>query len=170
MTDRERIAAENAALRARISALGAASVRINAILDLETVLNEVVDSARALTGARHGAIATIDEAGAPQDFVTSGFTAEEHRKLAKWPDGPRPFEHFRDLPGPLRLADATDYVRSLGFSPDRLPSRAFQGTPMRHRGVHVGNFYLVEKEDGEGFTDEDEEVLVPEQPLPRISA
>ncbi len=31
---------------------------------------------------------------------------------------------------------------------------------MRHRGVHVGNFYLVEKEGGEPFTDEDEEILV----------
>ena len=160
MTDRDRTAAENAALRARISALSAASLRISASLDLETVLNEVVESARALTGARYGAIATIDEAGVPQDFVTSGFTAEEHRKLVEWPDGPRLFEYFRDLPGPLRLADVPDYVRSLGFSPDRLPSRAFQGTPMRHRGVHVGNFYLVEKEGGEAFTDEDEEVLV----------
>ena len=160
MTDQDRTAGENAALRARISALSAASLRISASLDLETVLNEVVESARALTGARYGAIATIDEAGVPQDFVTSGFTAEEHRKLVEWPDGPRLFEYFRDLPGPLRLADVPDYVRSLGFSPDRLPSKTFQGTPMRHRGVHVGNFYLVEKEGGEGFTDEDEEVLV----------
>ncbi len=160
MTDRDRTAAENEALRARISALSAASLRINASLDLETVLNEVVGSARALTGARYGAIATIDDAGVPQDFVTSGFTAEEHRKLVEWPDGPRLFEYFRDLPGPLRLADVPDYVRSLGFSTDRLPSKTFQGTPMRHRGVHVGNFYLVEKEGGEAFTDEDEEVLV----------
>ena len=160
MTDRDRTAAENEALRARISALSAASLRISASLDLETVLNEVVESARALTGARYGAIATIDEAGAPQDFVTSGFTADEHRKLLEWPDGPRLFEYFRDLPGPLRLADVPEYLRSLGFSPDRLPSRAFQGTPMRHRGVHVGNFYLVEKVGGEAFTDEDEEVLL----------
>ena len=49
----------------------------------------------------------------------------------------------------------------LGFSPDdRLPSKTFQGTPMRHLGVHVGNFYLVEKAGGEAFTDEDEEILV----------
>ena len=160
MSDRDRTTDENAALRARISALSAASLRINASLDLETVLNEVVESARALTGARYGAIATIDDAGVPQDFVTSGFTAEEHRKLLEWPDGPRLFEYFRDLPGPLRLADVPAYVRSLGFSTDRLPSKTFQGTPMHHRGVHVGNFYLVEKEGGEAFTDEDEEVLV----------
>ena len=160
MTDREPTAAENEALRARISALSAASLRISASLDLETVLNEVVESARALTGARFGAIATIDEAGAPQDFVTSGFTGEEHRRIAEWSEGPRLFEHFRDLPGSLRIADVPAYVRELGFTTDRLPSKTFQGTPMRHRGVHVGNFYLVEKEGGEAFTDEDEEILV----------
>ncbi len=79
----------------------------------------------------------------------------------EWPDGPRLFEFFRDLPGPLRIPDVPAYVRALGFSPDdRLPSKTFQGTPMRHLGVHVGNFYLVEKAGGEAFTDEDEELLV----------
>ena len=159
MTDRD-LRRENEALRARIAALSAASLRISASLDLETVLNEIVDSARALTGARFAAIATIDEAGAPQDFVTSGFTADEHRRLAEWSEGPRLFEHFRDLEGPLRIADVSAYVQALGFPTDRLPSKTFQGTPMRHRGVHVGNFYLVEKEGGEAFTDEDEEILV----------
>ncbi len=160
MTESKPTAAEHEALRARVSALSAASLRISASLDLETVLNEVVDSARALTGARFGAIATIDETGAPQDFVTSGFTEEEHRRIAEWSDGPRLFEHFRDLPGPVRIADVPAYVRDLGFSTDRLPSKTFQGTPMRHRGVHVGNFYLVEKEGGDAFTDQDEEILV----------
>ncbi len=151
---------EIAVLRERISALSAASLRISASLDLETVLREVVESARALTGARFGAIATIDEAGAPQDFVTSGFTEAEHRAMVEWSDGPRLFEYFRDLEGPLRIADVPAYVQALGFPIDRLPSKTFQGTPMRHRGVHVGNFYLVEKEGGEAFTDEDEEILV----------
>ena len=151
---------EIAALRERISALSAASLRISASLDLETVLREVVESARALTGARFGAIATIDEAGAPQDFVTSGFTEAEHRAMVEWSEGPRLFEHFRDLEGPLRIADVPAYVQELGFPTDRLPSKTFQGTPMRHRGEHVGNFYLVEKEGDEPFTDEDEEILV----------
>ena len=46
MTDHNRTAAENAALRARISALSAAGLRISAGLDLETVLNEVVEDRR----------------------------------------------------------------------------------------------------------------------------
>ena len=146
MTDHEPAADETAALRAR--------------LDLETVLNEVVDSGRALTGASLGGITTIDEAGAPQTFVTSGFTEAEHRRMAEWADGPRLFEHFRALEGPLRSADFTAYVHALGFPTDRLPFKTVQITPMHHRGVLVGNFYLAEKAGGEAFTDEDEEVLV----------
>ena len=65
MTDHEPAADETAALRARISAFSAASLRISASLDLETVVNEVVDSVRALTGASLGGITTIDDAGVP---------------------------------------------------------------------------------------------------------
>ena len=120
----------------------------------------MVESARALTGAHYAAIATIDESGDPQDFVTSGLSEDEHRRLAEWPEGPRLFERFRDLSGPLRLADVPAYVRSLGFSSDRIPSRTFLGMPMHHRDVHVGNFYLVEKDGGAEFSAQDEEILV----------
>ena len=160
MNDRKQPEGEFEALHARISALSAASLRISASLDLDTVLDEVAQSARALTGARYSAIAITEEGGRPQDFVTSGLTPEEHRQLVEWPDGPRLFEHFRDLSGPLRIADMPGYLRSLGFSPHALPSKTFQGTPMRHLGAHVGSFYLIGKEGGGAFTEDDEEVLV----------
>ena len=51
------------ALQERVSRLSLAILRISASLDLDTVLQEVVDSARALTGARYGLIATVDDAG-----------------------------------------------------------------------------------------------------------
>ena len=160
MSETDELRREKSELRARIAQLSAASLRIGSSLDLDTVLGEIAESARALTGARYAAIATIDDVGAPQDFVTSGFTEDEHRAMAEWADGPKLFEHFRDLDGPLRIADVPGHVRALGFSPDRLPWGTFQGTPMRHRGRHVGNFYLVEKEGGAAFTDDDEEILV----------
>ncbi len=147
-------------LRERISALSAAILRISASLDLATVLQEAVDTARALTSARYGIITTVDEAGEVREFVTSGFTPEEKRRFAEWPDGPRLFAHLRDLPGPVRLADLPDYVRALGFSADLMRSHTFLGTPMRHRDVHVGHFFLAEKEGAPEFTDEDEEVLM----------
>ena len=139
--------------------LNAAILRMSTSLDLDTVLREVVESARRLTGARYGIIATIDESGVPQEFVYSGFTSEEYRELGGWTGGIPLFEHLRDLPGPLRVADLAGYVHSLGIAPARMFSKTFQGTPMRHRGMDVGNFFLAEKADGEEFTDEDEEIL-----------
>ena len=150
---------ESEAQRDLVVRLSAAILRINASLEPDTVLREVLDSARALTGARYGVITTVDEAGQVQDFVTSGIGPEEHRQLAGWSDGPRLFEHFRAQPGALRLDDLPAYVRSLGFSSDLIISKTFQGTPMRHRGQEVGLFFLAGKEDGQTFTPEDEEIL-----------
>ena len=160
MKSRDELERENQVLRDRISKLSAASLRISASLDVGIVLREVVESARALTGARYGVIATIGDSGQPQDFVISGFTPDEQRSLLEWADAPRLFEHFRDLPGTVRLRDLPSYVQSLGYSPELMSSKTFQGTPLRHRGVHVGNFFLADKEGGQEFTSEDEEVLV----------
>lgn len=118
----------------RVTALGAALLRIGASLDLETVLREIAESAQVLTGARSSAIVTIDVDGQPVDFVTSGITEAEHRAIVEWPEGPRLFEHFRDLDGPLRIADLPKHVRKLGFTPELLPWGTFQGSLMRHQG------------------------------------
>ena len=160
MTERNEPNPEVEALRERISSLSGAILRISASLDVDTVLREVVDSARALTGARYGVIATIDEAGRPLGHVASGLTPEEARQMATWPDAMRLWEHLRGLDGPLRLDDLGEYVASLGFAPGLIACRTFQGTPIRHRGLDVGNFFLGEKQGGAEFTADDEEVLV----------
>ncbi len=140
--------------------LTAAILRINASLDLDTVLREAVDGARRLTGARLGMIATVDAAGAPGDFIVSGFTPDETRELGAWPDRGRLFEHLRKLPATLRVPDLADYVQALGLVPTPTLSRAFQGTPMHYLGVNVGNFFLAEKSGGTEFTEDDERVLM----------
>lgn len=152
---------EIAALRDRTSKLSAAVLRVTATLDEATVLQEIVDSACELTSARYGVITTIDDAGTPRDFVSAGFTPEQHRQMESWlPEGPQLFDHLRDLSTPLRLADLPSYIRSLGFSADLMPAKTFQGTPMRHRGTYLGSFFLGGKRGGLEFSDEDEDVLV----------
>ena len=158
LNERDEAAQDIAGSRDRAAALAAAILRIGASLDLDTVLREVVDGARDLTGARYGVITTVDDAGQPRDFVTAGFTPDEHRAMESWPDGLRLFGHLRDLAAPLRLPDLDAWVRSLGCSPFPVPCGTFQATPMRHRGTAAGGFFLGGKEDG--FTDADEEVLV----------
>ena len=160
MNDRDPTGPGSGASADRISRLSAAILRISTSLDLATVLEEVVESARALTGARSGVITTIDERGAIEDFVTSGLPPEERRQMVEWPDGARLFAHLRDQPAPLRVADLRGYLRSLGLAPPPWSATTLQGTPMRYRGEHLGTFFLADKDDGEGFTGEDEEILV----------
>ena len=157
--DSSELQREIEALRKRVSRLSAAVLRTSASLDLDTVLKEVVDSARALTGARYGVIATVDGAGDIEEFVTSGFAPAEEAELVAWPDGPQLFEHFRSLAAPIRVGDLPAYVSALGFSSDLMPSRTMSGAPLRHRDINVGNFFLAEKEGGREFTNADEEVL-----------
>ena len=142
----------------RESELGEAILRIGTSLDLDTVLKEVVESARALTGAAYGVIATVDKSGDPRDFVTSGFTEEEHRTMESWPDGLKLFGHLGSLDAPLRLSDLDSWARALGCAQFPIPCGAFLATPMRHRGAVVGGFFLGGK-DG-GFTDTDQAMLV----------
>ena len=147
------------ALRQRISTLSSAILRISASLDMEIVLQEAVHSARALTGARYGLIATMDESGEPEHFVPSGLSEDEVQKLRGWPDAHRFFAYLRELPGSLRLDDLPGYILSLGYGPELSGSKTLLAAPMRHLGVYVGHFFLGEKEGGPAFTDEDEEVL-----------
>ena len=143
----------------RASALAAAILGISESLDLDTVLREIVEGARALTGARLGIVATVDESGFPAGPVFSGFTPEGERELAEWSGGLAMVEHLNELPGPLRTADLPAYTRALGLEPTPGFPGAFQGAPVRWRGNSVGYLYLGEK-DGAAFTSADEDVLM----------
>ena len=156
-------AREIAELRDRLSRLSQASLRINESLDFDTVLQGVLDSACSLTGARYGVITLLDESGQIEDFVTSGLTPEEHRRLTELPEGMMFFEYLSRITEPLRLSDFHSYTRALGLPEFRPPMAVspvltFLAAPIRHLGECVGAFYVGEK-DVE-FTPEDEETLV----------
>ncbi len=163
MRDAGELERENEALRARLSRLSEASLRINESLDFETVLQRVLDSACSLTGARYGVITLLDESGRIQDFVYSGLTPEESRRFAEFPNGMLFFEYLSSIGEPLRLRDFHSYVRELGLPEFRPPMAVssplpFLAAPIRHLGESVGAFYVGEKELE--FTPEDEATLV----------
>ena len=153
---------EIAELRERLTRLSEASLHITEDLDLDTVLQGVVDAARALTGARMGGVTILDDAGQLQDFITSGLTDEDHQRFVNLPGGPEFFAYLSGLPGPLRLADFSAHTTALGLpeiGPPLGPVDSFLGAPIRLRGVRAGNLYLSDKEGGGEFTQDDEETL-----------
>ena len=147
------------ALRERLAKLSAASLHISESLKVDTVLREVVESIRVLTRAGSSSIVTMDEVGELEDFVSSGLSPEEHQQCVDLPRGLDLWVYLRQIPKPLRLMDLAAHLTPLGFPDYRTLARSFISVPIRHRGVQVGNFYLADKEAGQAFTDEDEEVL-----------
>ena len=156
---------ETEALRDRLSRLSEASLRINESLDFDTVLQGVLDSARALTVARYGVLTLLDDAGRIEDFLASGISPEQAELLWELPEGDGLFSFFSRLQEPVRLADFHAHTRSLGLPEFHSPmpmsaSPSFLAAPIRHRGESVGNIFLGEKVVGDEFTREDEETLV----------
>ena len=152
------------ALRERLSRLSEASRRINESLDFDQVLQGALDSARSLTGARHGVMTLIDD-GALHDFLSSGLSGEESEQLWLMPEGLRIFQSLTGISEPLRLPNLVEHIQGLGFTEFAIPMTVgpvyrFMAAPMFHRGVLVGHVFVGDREDGEEFTKEDEETLV----------
>ena len=153
---------ENEDLRERLSRLSEASLRINESLDFRSVLQGVVDSARALTSSRYGAITVFGEHGEAPDFIVSGMTEEEHRGLWDMREGLGFFEYLSGMEEPLRVSTIDDHLRALNM-PEFLPSvpvTSLLVAPIRHHGVGVGTIYLTHGEDGGEYTRKDEETVV----------
>ncbi len=151
-------------LRERLSRLSEASLRVNESLDFGAVLQGILDAAQSLTGARYGAMTLLDDGGRPQDFLTSGTTAEEVEALWLTPDRYEIFESLTGVSEPLRVADLVEHVRSLGFAEFSIPLPekvfSFLAAPMFYQGDRVGYVFVGDKNGAAEFSREDEETLV----------
>ena len=159
-TETDNLLREIESLRTRLSKLSEASRRVSGNLDLNTVLQEVIDNARYLTSARYGALLTYEQSGGIQDCFTSGLSSQETERLGALSKGLGLPGCMNEMREPLRLVDIVSHPRFVGFPENHPPTKTFLGMSIRHRGEHVGNIYLTEKECGRKFTNEDQEVLV----------
>jgi signal transduction histidine kinase len=144
----------------RLRALLETGIALTSELSLDSLLQRLVEAATALTGARYAALGVIDESGAALErFVTTGVDPETHAAIGDLPRGRGILGVLiRDVQ-PLRLHDLTEDPRSVGFPPNHPPMRSFLGVPIKLRGIAYGNLYLTEKEGGDDFSQEDEELV-----------
>src|SRR4029453_11973398 len=120
----------------------------------------ILEAAAELTGAKYAALGVIDRSGvALERFLTAGIDPETHERIGDLPRGRGILGVLIRDAQPLRLHDLTTDPRSVGFPPHHPAMRTFLGVPIMLRGVAYGNLYLSEKESGEDFTGEDEELV-----------
>jgi signal transduction histidine kinase len=143
----------------RLHKLVAAGIAVSSELSLDALLQRLVEAAAGLTGARYAALGVIDRSGAELErFVTTGIDQETHEAIGALPRGRGILGVLIRDAQPLRLHDLTRDPRSVGFPPNHPPMHSFLGVPILLRGVAYGNLYLTEKDHGEDFTQEDEEL------------
>jgi signal transduction histidine kinase len=144
----------------RLRALFAAGLAVTSELSLDALLQRLVEAAAELTGARYAALGVIDASGSELErFVTHGIDAETHAAIGSLPRGRGILGVLIRDAKPLRLHDLADDPRSVGFPPGHPPMKGFLGVPILLRSVAYGNLYLTEKQGGDDFTEEDEELV-----------
>ncbi len=127
-------------------------------LDLDTVLDRVLESARELTGARYAALGVLNDARTElARFVTAGIDDATRLEIGTLPRGQGVLGELINHPEPLRLDDVGKHPRSFGFPVGHPPMRTFLGVPIVIEGTPFGNLYLTEKAQGAEFTQADEE-------------
>ena len=98
---------EVAALQKQLALLSDASLRINESLDVETVLQGVLDSARSLVGARYGLIYLVSSQGRIEENVYSGITSEQARQLWEMPHAMTFQSHVDEFEETVRIPICT---------------------------------------------------------------
>src|SRR5918994_6219148 len=145
--------------RARLHRLIEAGIALSSELSLDGLLQRLAETAAELTGARYAALGVIDPTGRELErFITHGIDPETHAAIGDLPRGRGILGVLIREARPLRLEDIADDPRSVGFPRHHPAMRTFLGVPIVLRGVAYGNLYLTEKEGGEDFTEEDEQL------------
>jgi two-component system, NarL family, sensor histidine kinase DevS len=137
-----------------------AGIALSSELTLDAVLQRLLEAAAQLTGARYAALGVLDASRKELErFITHGIDPETHAAIGALPRGRGILGVLIRDARPLRLHDIAADDRSVGFPPNHPPMRTFLGVPILLRGVAYGNLYLTEREGGDDFTAEDEEVV-----------
>ena len=130
-------------------------------LDLESLLEHLLHTARDLTGARYAALGILDDRRESLErFLTLGIDEDLRRQIGDLPTGRGVLGELIRDPRPLRIADVGSHPESYGFPPGHPPMRSFLGVPIMIRGEAYGNLYLTEKAGEAEFDEADEESVV----------
>jgi signal transduction histidine kinase len=122
-------------------------------------LHMLVDAACDAVAATYGAIGVPDGEGGFARFVTSGMSEDDIARI-----GPLPRTHgllaaMLESPAPERMADIRHDPRYRWWPSAHPVMTSFLGVPIVAGGEIVGAFYLVNKDGGGEFSQDDEDAI-----------
>lgn len=126
--------------------------------DLDEILRGVLRSARALSGARYGALGIPDRHDGFDRFLTTGIDEEQAERIGELPRRHGVLGALLEEGRSIRLDDIRDHPRFWGYPQHHPVMTDFLGVPIRHRGEILGNLYLSGSSRGQ-FTDRDQHLV-----------
>ena len=100
----------------RLRMLVEAGIALSSELSLDALLQQLVETAAQLTGARYAALGVIDQTGTGLErFLTTGIDGETHAAIGDLPGGRGILGVLIREAKPLRLDSLGDDPRSVGF-------------------------------------------------------
>lgn len=143
----------------RLSALSDAVMDIAKGEDLKSSLKRLIQNAVLITECTYGALGSITEDGALEDFTYVGISDETADEIESYPEGKGLLGHLLAVPQPLRVSVISEHPASVGFPKGHPAMSGFLGVPIRIREELYGSIYLTQKRNGGDFTQEDEELV-----------
>ncbi len=113
----------------------------------------------SLVGARYGALVVLDGEGKVADFLYTGLSEAEAAAIGRLPRGEGLLGEPLSRQGILRLQDLAAHPGAAGFPPGHPPMNTLVAAVVRHEGEIYGRVYLCDREDGEPFSAEDEQLV-----------
>ncbi|MCP5095887.1 MAG: GAF domain-containing sensor histidine kinase [Chloroflexi bacterium] len=143
----------------QLAALNHAVMAIAGELSLNSVLQQIVDSARELANSEYAALGVPNQEGFLDEFIFSGMNHKQAEEVSNLPKGLGLLGAIYQERSPIRIPKISADMRSRGFPKGHPPMDSFLGVPVIAGGEILGNLYLTNKIDADEFTQEDEELV-----------
>ncbi len=152
---------EARAIRAEgnLAALEVAIRGVAEVLAVDRVLQVIVDRVRDLADARYAALGIVDDHGVIEQFVTSGMTSAQRRRIGALPRGHGLLGLIIRENRAFRIPDIATDARRHGFPPHHPPMHSFLGVPITVKGRSIGRLYLTDKRGAPEFSDDDQRLV-----------
>lgn len=149
---------------AKLAKLHEASRSLLTVLAHTSIQNDLlqmgIESLSELLEARYGAIGILDESGGLQHFVFTGIDAQQAERIGSFPQGKGLLGLVIQDNVSLRLDDMSTHPQSAGFPPHHPPMKTLLAVPIARHDRVYGRIYLSDKENGELFGKQDEDLAL----------
>jgi two-component system, NarL family, sensor histidine kinase DevS len=143
----------------RMRALHRATLTLFSDLSLDGVLRRIIHAARELVNARYAALGIPDGKGGLETFITLGLSEGQIKAISHEPEGKGLLGEMLRLGHSIRIPDIEEHPKSAGFPEGHPPMTSFLGVPISAYGRPIGQIYLTDKRDADGFSAEDQRLI-----------